>query len=303
MITSWNKGAERINDGEVNNLNISVNGTDKPVIIRGDPVRIEQIIWNLVSNALKFTPPGRSISVKVSQGKESARLDVIDTGKGIAPDFMPYVFDIFRQAMPPTTRTKGGLGIGLALVKQLVNLHGGRVEAVSDGLDKGARFTIWLPLYHSSSAESAHALPAAQSSIAGLRILLIDDIEEVVSALKSLLEFEGATVFAATRASDGLKLLAEKQVDLIVSDIAMPEMDGYEFIEAVRKQPQYRELPAIAITGLGRQRDVENALEAGFSAHISKPVSIDAIVAKICELRSKSCERDEKSKARTQPGE
>ncbi|HJV53798.1 MAG TPA: chemotaxis protein CheB [Noviherbaspirillum sp.] len=272
-------------DAAAGKLKLSVGGSESPVIIHADPVRVEQIIWNLLSNAIKFTPAGGSVAVTLTQTKSFARLDVADTGRGIDPQFLPYVFDIYRQAVPPTTRSKGGLGIGMALVKQLVALHGGRVEAVSEGPGKGARFSVWFPLEHASGTGDGQSVPMPQSSLSGMRILLIDDMEEAVAALKALLEMEGASVLAATSAGAGLDLLAANDVGLIVSDVAMPDMDGYEFIRRVRTLPRYRDVPAIAVTGLGRAQDVERAMAAGFSAHVGKPVSIEAIVEKVGQLR------------------
>lgn len=271
-------------DGHGSKHRISLSSADKPIMVHADSVRIEQIVWNLVSNAIKFTPPDGSITVSLQQQKAFARLDIVDTGVGIAPDFLPHVFDIYKQATPPTTRSRGGLGIGLALVKQLVSLHRGWVEASSDGPGKGARFSVWLPLQVPTGADNRDTTMTAPS-IAGMRVLIVDDIEEVTDGLKTLLEAEGALVFTATSATAALKLLSEHDIDLLISDIAMPEMDGYELIMQVRKQPKYASLPAIALTGLGRKVDADRALAAGFSAHLSKPASADAIIAKLCEVR------------------
>lgn len=272
-------------DATAGKLKLSLSGSESPVIIHADPVRVEQIVWNLLSNAIKFTPEGGSVTVTLSRTGSFARLDVADTGRGIAAGFLPYVFDIYRQAEPPTTRSKGGLGIGMALVKQLASLHGGRVDVASEGAGRGARFSVWLPLEHASGAGNGRSAPAPRSSLAGMRILLIDDMAEAVSALKVLLELEGAAVLAATSAAAGLDLLADNDVELIVSDVAMPDMDGYEFMRRVRKLPRYRDVPAIAVTGLGRRQDVERAMAAGFSAHVGKPVSIETIVEKVGQLR------------------
>ncbi|WP_051155374.1 CheR family methyltransferase [Noviherbaspirillum massiliense] len=272
-------------DASAAGLQITVSGADSPVFVRADHVRTEQIVWNLLSNAVKFTPAGGSIAVSVSREDGMARLDVADSGQGIAPEFLPHVFDIFRQAAPATTRNKGGLGIGLALVKQLTDLHGGRVEAASEGPGKGSRFSIWLPLQEHSGSAAESAAPLQGNRLAGARVLVLDDLAEVVEALEMLLQAEGAEVLCATSAQAALGVLAGSAVDVILSDIAMPGMDGYQFIREVRRLPAYRVVPAVALTGLGREADARHALEAGFSAHMSKPVSLDALLEIVERLR------------------
>jgi len=272
-------------DPAVAGLAISVIDTQTPLVIRADLIRVEQVILNLLSNAVKFTAPGGHITVRLTQEKQTARLDVIDDGKGMAPEFVPNVFDMFGQAAPVTTRSKGGLGIGLALVRQITELHDGRVEAASEGLGKGSRFSVWFPLYGELPAAELEKAEAAKRSIAGLRIMLIDDMEDLVSSFKMLLELEGAAVYTATRATEALKILDTHDLDLVISDIAMPDMDGHMFIEQLRKQEKYAKLPAIAVSGMGRPQDIERAREAGFSAHLSKPVSLSLLIKKIEELR------------------
>jgi two-component system CheB/CheR fusion protein len=266
-------------------LSLTAAGIDTPIMIHADAGRVEQVIWNLVNNAIKFTPAGGAIKVEVSQQDDAVRIDVSDTGKGISPDFLPYVFDIYRQqAASPTTRTTGGLGIGLSLVKQLTELHGGHVEAASDGDDKGARFSIWLPLLRLAPDNgNSHSLPAS-SRIAGLHLLVVDDLEEAASAFKSILEFEGATVHIATNVAEALAVLEKENIDLVLSDIAMPVVDGYEFIRTVRAATKRPNIPAIAVSGLGGQIDIARAMEAGFSGHITKPVTLNAVAEKAFEL-------------------
>jgi two-component system CheB/CheR fusion protein len=271
-------------EAEARGVELAVQGTEQPVPLHADPVRVEQIVWNLVNNAIKFTPAEGRVTVSVVKRKDWVRIEVADSGQGITPEFLPHVFDIYRQASPPTTRTTGGLGIGLSLVKQLTELHGGRVEARSDGAGKGACFTVWLPLPKTRANNGIQDEQSVRACLAGLRILLVDDMEEAVQALKSLLEFEHAIVFTATDAMATLRLLADHDVDLVVSDIAMPGIDGYELVRRMREQEGTRDLPVIAVTGLGRTADVNRALQAGFSAHISKPVSIEALVEKIRDL-------------------
>jgi two-component system CheB/CheR fusion protein len=252
--------------------------------VMADSVRMEQVVMNLLSNAVKFTPAGGSIEVLLAREGNQARLDVVDTGQGIAPSFLPHVFEMFGQSHSVTTRTKGGLGIGLALVREIVGLHGGRVEAHSEGIGKGARFTCWLPLLEEGAVPGADDIDALGNSIAGVRILLVDDVEDVVMVCKALLEMHGAGVEVATSARQGLALLEEGAFDLLISDISMPEMDGYDFLRAVRKMPRYAQLPAIAVSGLAREQDVLRAREAGFAAHIGKPMSVERLAEVIREL-------------------
>jgi two-component system CheB/CheR fusion protein len=179
--------------------------------------------------------------------------------------------------MSVTTRSKGGLGIGLALVREILALQGGRVEAFSEGIGKGARFSFWLPLLDSVAAAPPGGEGGLDDSMAGLRILVVDDMEEMLMVFKSLLEMSGATVFDATSGAKGLEVLEAQEIDLLISDISMPEMDGYEFLRRVRAMERYKQLPAIAISGLRRDHDLARARAAGFSAHIGKPMSIERL--------------------------
>jgi two-component system CheB/CheR fusion protein len=169
-------------------------------------------------------------------------------------------------------------------VRQITELHGGRVEAASEGIGKGSRFSVWFPLYGELPAAASEQPEAARHSIGGLRILLIDDMEDLIASFKMLLEFEGATVYTATRAGDALKILDRQEVDLVISDIAMPDMDGHMFIEKVRQLEKHANLPAIAVSGMGRPKDIERAREAGFSAHLSKPVSMPDLIKTVQDL-------------------
>jgi two-component system, chemotaxis family, CheB/CheR fusion protein len=259
-------------------LKIAVACAEGSVTIRADRVRIEQIVLNLLSNAIKFTPQGGSIDLRVAREGEMARLDVIDSGYGIAPEFLPHVFDMFAQSGTGMRRGKNGLGIGLMLVRHIVELHGGHIEAASEGTGRGTRFTVLLPLRAAQPAAPDARRGAVPAGVAGLHFLLVDDMEDAVVGLKALLEIEGAQVRATTSAADALKAIDEESFDVLVSDVAMPDMDGYALIREVRKKPGLAKLPAIAVTGLGRIEDAERAREAGFSAHISKPVLLEVLV-------------------------
>ena len=250
--------------------------------IGADPVRIEQIVWNLLSNALKFSPPGGSVTVRLTVYDAFGRLEVIDTGQGIEPDFQQHLFDMFRQAERSLTRTQSGMGIGLALVKQLVEEHGGRVAAESNGLGFGSRFCVWLPL--SVPGPISAAASASMSALSGLRVLLVDDAEAALESFAALLSLEGAEVATASNGADALVEMEHHDFDLLVSDVAMPNMDGYQLIAALRQRGRFKLLAAIALTGFGRPQDAQRALAAGFDAHLAKPVVIEEFIQTIKRL-------------------
>ncbi|GAA4339677.1 hypothetical protein GCM10023144_38200 [Pigmentiphaga soli] len=269
------------NDG----IELTVTLPETPVMIDADPVRIEQIVWNLLSNALKFTPAGGRVDVTLRVDGPMATLDVTDSGAGIAPDFLPYVFDMFRQA-PRNLPHKGGLGIGLSLVRQIVALHGGQVSANSAGLGQGSSFEVSLPLRREAVGEiSAHA-PAAWPTVAGLAVLLVDDDPQTCEAFSELFSAEGCRVLIATRGEEALRALADGRVDVLLSDLGMPEMDGFELIGRVRRMALARQPIAIALSGYGRETDVAKAREAGFDAHLGKPIVFDQLIELIGRLRA-----------------
>jgi signal transduction histidine kinase/CheY-like chemotaxis protein len=259
--------------------------------ISADSARLQQIIWNLLSNAVKFTPHGGKISVRVEQDGSDARVRVQDTGQGIEAEFLPRVFDRFRQADSSTTRSFGGLGLGLAIVRHLVELHGGTVSAHSDGIDKGATFSATFPLL----ADRADPIAVAHNgefssfdvrSLDGLRVLLVDDEPEARQIIGTVITRTGAEVTICTSASEALAKLANWQPDVILSDIAMPDEDGYSFIAKVRRLPRERggETPAAALTAYARDVDREQALAAGYQMHIAKPVGAGQLVSMIARL-------------------
>jgi two-component system CheB/CheR fusion protein len=265
-------------------LEIAFHRDDGELVVMADAVRIEQVVMNLLSNALKFTPSGGRVEVRLGREGCQLRLDVADTGQGIAPSSIGSIFDMFGQPNSVTTRSKGGLGIGLALVRELVSLHGGRIEAVSEGIGKGACFSVWLPLAPQVKPVFEDGEGTSDAGIGGLRIMLVDDVEDAVLVVKTLLEFQGAVVFTATGARDALATMEREPVDLLISDISMPEMDGYALLRAARAMPRCAALPAVAVTGLGRDQDIAQAREAGFMAHLGKPLSIARLLAIIPEL-------------------
>lgn len=258
---------------------------DEPVIVCGDAQRIEQIVWNLLSNAIKFTPAGGRIRVNVRRNGAMGEISVQDTGLGIEADFLPRVFDMFGQAAARAASKQTGLGIGLALVKQLVDGHSGRIEVISSGRGQGSTFIVSLPLVKDENASTdAGDVRTADKPMEGLNILLVDDTRETVEALQALLQFEGATVVTATSGEQALALAEEHRFDLLLSDIGMPDMDGYTFVSRYRNRPENTLTPTIALSGFGSGKDVEAALAAGFTRHICKPVSLPALLDAILEL-------------------
>lgn len=257
--------------------------------ISADSARLQQIIWNLVSNAVKFTPQGGKIVVQIDQEGPNARVMVRDTGLGIDPKFLPRVFDRFRQADSSTTRSYGGLGLGLAIVRHLVELHGGTVCAESEGPGKGAIFSATFPLLADRAeaiAPSGEFKLADISSLTGLRVLLVDDEPEARQIISTVLARTGAVVQSCPSASEALSKLIEWRPDVLVSDIAMPEEDGYSFIGKVRALPRDKggETPAAALTAYARDEDRRQALAAGYQMHIAKPVSAAELVMMIGKL-------------------
>lgn len=271
-------------DPAARDVAIDLAGSADGLYVMADAVRIEQVLMNLLSNALKFTPKGGRVEVHLGRDEGMLRVDVVDSGQGIALSFLSHVFDMYGQSVSVTTRTKGGLGIGLALVREIVALHGGRVEAFSEGIGKGARFSVWLPLLDGEAAPLPGEGGHGDDSMAGLRILVVDDMEEMLLMFKSLLETGGAVVFEATSAAKGLEILEREQIDLLISDISMPEIDGYEFLRRIRANPALARLPAIAVSGMRRDHDIANARAAGFSGHIGKPVSVERLSAVVRDL-------------------
>jgi signal transduction histidine kinase len=257
--------------------------------ISADSARMQQIIWNLLSNAVKFTPHGGKIVVRIDQEGPNARVMIRDTGLGIDPKFLPRVFDRFRQADSSTTRSYGGLGLGLAIVRHLVELHGGTVYAESEGPGKGATFSATFPLLAvraEAIALSGEFNLAEMSSLTGLRVLLVDDEPEARQIITTVIARTGALVQSCTSASEALSKLIEWRPDVLLSDIAMPEEDGYSFIGRVRALPKEKggDTPAAALTAYARDEDRRHALDAGYQMHIAKPISAPELVMMIAKL-------------------
>jgi signal transduction histidine kinase/CheY-like chemotaxis protein len=259
--------------------------------ISADSARLQQIVWNLLSNAVKFTPHGGKITVRVEQDRSNARVTVSDTGQGIDPEFLPRVFDRFRQADSSTTRSFGGLGLGLAIVRHLVELHGGTVCAESDGVGQGATFSASFPLLTDRTqpitVPHSGEIPVSQiGSLEGLRVLIVDDELETREIISTVVERTGAAVEACMSAREALAKVIDWRPDVILSDIAMPDEDGYSFIGRVRSLPynQGGNTPAAALTAYARQEDREQALAAGYQLHIAKPIAAGQLVSMIAKL-------------------
>jgi PAS domain S-box-containing protein len=259
--------------------------------ISADPGRLQQAVWNLVSNAVKFTPSGGWVKVALRAHDGEAEITVRDNGMGIRPELLPFVFERFRQGTGLGGPRASGLGLGLAIVKELVEMHGGTVSAASAGEGKGATFTIRLPMTappatgdrRQRGAEEA-ALPT--DCLQGARILVVEDHDDTRELIRELLESYRAKVLTAPSAKEALGLLGTARVDLLVSDIGLPEMDGYELIKRVRALPDRAasRIPAVAVTAFARARDRTRALRAGYQAHIGKPVADEVLVATLCRL-------------------
>jgi signal transduction histidine kinase/ActR/RegA family two-component response regulator len=265
--------------------------------LSGDPNRLLQVLWNLINNAVKFTPAGGRVEVRLKRVDELVEIGVSDTGEGIDPAFLPYVFDRFRQADASTTRKHGGLGLGLSIVKQLVEMHGGIVRVSSAGKKMGATFTIELPLaavpaeqVEQSSLppapddeDSRDTRPNADQPLNGVDILCVDDEVDGQRVLNRLLQECGAIVRTAGSARDAMRLFLERKPAILISDIGMPEEDGYTFIRRIRALPPEAggAVPAIALTAYVRPTDRIKAIEAGFQAHLAKPVDPPELIVNV----------------------
>ncbi|MBE9012222.1 response regulator, partial [Pseudanabaenaceae cyanobacterium LEGE 13415] len=257
--------------------------SEERILVHGDPNRLQQVMFNLLTNAIKFTPPEGQVTIVLEHSSKFAKISVTDTGKGIHPDFLPYVFERFRQEESGTTRHFGGLGLGLAIVSHLVELHRGKIEAQSEGIDRGATFTVTLPLARS---EAEVFVPEATPTIPDIRflkdktILIVEDDADARELLQYILESEQAKVLITNSAQDAIAHLQTSTPDLILSDVSMPEMDGYRFIRYVRTM-QTNRIPAIALTANAREEDRLSAIAAGFDAHVSKPIVLETLFSEI----------------------
>ena len=263
--------------------------------VRGDPTRLQQVFWNLLSNAVKFTPKGGRIKVILERVDSHVEVTVEDTGIGIEPDFLPFVFDRFRQADSGISRRHGGLGIGLSIVKSLVELHGGWVRAKSPGKDQGSTFSVALPLFHVRPEEDRRSTVSATDPLQTIelprlddtRVLLVDDDADGCELVSAILVARGARVRCVTSGPEALEIAAREHFDVVLSDIGMPDMDGYEFMRALRKAEEGRSksTPAIAVTAYAGTADRQRALLSGYQVHIAKPIEAAELIAAIASLK------------------
>ncbi|MFB2877147.1 PAS domain-containing protein [Floridanema aerugineum] len=260
-------------------------------LISGDPNRLQQVIWNLLSNAVKFTPNGGKVEIELEQIGIFILIRVSDTGKGIKADFIPYIFDYFRQENSSTTRKFGGLGLGLAIVRHLVELHGGIVQADSQGEGKGATFTVQLPVKPASSeAKLETKKPDLKTNLNGVRALVVEDQEDTRELIVTLLEQASAEVIPVASAQEALQVLTQSEIDILLSDIGMPEIDGYTLLQEVRNHPNQKisQIPAIALTAYVGEFNQQQALKAGFQKHLAKPVEPVELIALVAKLVNNS---------------
>jgi signal transduction histidine kinase len=244
--------------------------------IDADPTRVEQIVTNLLDNAVKYTPPGGTIDIEVRPDADQAILELRDSGVGISSDLLPHIFDVFVQGERSLDRAQGGLGVGLALVRQIVALHGGTVSAHSAGVGQGSTFVIRLP--RSASEESTQPAPAAPSGPASYNVLLIEDNEDGREMMSLMLKAYGNRVLKAADGLEGLRMATEDKPDIALVDIGLPGIDGYEVARRLRAAPATRHIKLIALTGYGLEDDQRRAAEAGFDMHLVKPVNVDHLM-------------------------
>jgi signal transduction histidine kinase/ActR/RegA family two-component response regulator len=271
-------------------------------LVRGDPNRLQQVFWNLLTNAVKFTPKDGRIQVALARVNSHLEIEVSDSGEGIVPEFIPHVFDRFRQADASSTRKHGGLGLGLSIVKQLVELHGGTITAKSGGKDMGSTFRVALPLMitaedptsnnshgHSRQVAKPHALDELmQADLHGLTILVVDDEPDARALIERLLTDSRARVLTAASAAEAITLVQRESPDILLSDIGMPGEDGYTLIKRIRALPEKASLPAIALTAYARTDDRVKAIQAGFHMHLAKPVEPVELLAMVQSLAKRT---------------
>src|SRR5688572_19603015 len=281
---------------DVKGIRLQTRFVPEECLVKGDSNRLRQVIWNLLSNAIKFTPRGGSVKVELDCIESTARLTVRDTGDGISAEFLPYVFDRFRQAEGSISRKQGGLGLGLAVARHLVELHGGTIRAESEGLGKGSVFSVDLPMGQerrdpARAEERRREVERRRSRsgvvrLDGLHVLLVEDDDDSRKLLGTMLKRYGARVTSTKSAAEALEVFSHEVPDVMISDIGMPEEDGYELIRKLRELPVDKggTTPAIALTGYASRKDREHALAAGYHKHMAKPIEQAEIIAAIASL-------------------
>jgi signal transduction histidine kinase/ActR/RegA family two-component response regulator len=266
-------------------LTIQLHIEEPIAAVKGDPTRLQQVVWNLLSNAVKFTPANGRIELYLDATDREVQMRVSDTGRGISADFLPYVFDHFRQADSTTTRALGGLGLGLAITRNLVELHGGTITVASLGENQGSTFTLKLPILREARPEAVLMTTARVDvetlTLDGIHVLVVDDDTDTRLLLAFLLQSYGAEVTLAASATEALVLLKRIHPDLLLSDLGMPDVDGYRLIQQIRALPEFEHLPAIALTAYAAETTHQQVLAAGFHQHIAKPADPTNLVTAI----------------------
>jgi CheY-like chemotaxis protein len=280
---------------EAKGLSLDFSSDVEPATLAGDPARLQQVLWNLLSNAVKFTEPGGRIVARVRRLESALEIVVTDTGIGMKPEFLPRVFDRFSQADASASRQHSGLGLGMSIVRHIVELHGGRVYATSEGEGRGSTFTVSLPArrVHRAAPPKGFERPVAapvlsRAGLGGLHVLVMDDVEDARAFVAAVLEREGVTVTTAASAEDALRRVVTARPDLVIVDIGMPGVDGYEFLRRLRalSAEDGGLIPAIAVTAYGSAMDKAKALSAGFRAHLTKPVLPDDLLSAIADMQT-----------------
>jgi signal transduction histidine kinase/ActR/RegA family two-component response regulator len=283
---------------EAKGIQIEVDLGPEPAAVPGDTNRLQQVFWNLLSNAVKFTPAGGKVSVQLRQVDSQVQIEVTDTGQGITAEFLPFVFDRFRQQDSTSTRQHGGLGLGLAIARHLVEIHGGNISARSRGAGAGATFTVRLPLLGSlverpeevittteiDADEESQERLRSQQILSGLRILLVDDDKDTLELLSAALTQRSATVTAVSSVAAAVDWIKSCRPDVLISDIAMPGEDGHELMRQVLALDVVPRIPAIAITAYAKEEDKERALAAGYQRYLSKPVELRDFISTVAEV-------------------
>ncbi|MEA5623906.1 ATP-binding protein [Nostoc sp. UHCC 0251] len=274
---------------EIKDLQIESNLNSSVGEVMGDAERLQQVVWNLLSNAVKFTPSGGRVEVRLKQVNSNAQITVSDTGKGISGDFLPYIFERFRQADSTTTRAEGGLGLGLSIVRYLVEMHSGTVYAASEGEGRGATFTVLLPtieLQQEQLIKESEVKVDNLSTLVGSQILVVDDNPDTRELVSFILQQSGALVTSVSSVHEALEALVRLEPDVLISDIGMPDEDGYSLIRKVRinEAARGKKIPAVALTAFARDEECKLALQAGFHVHLSKPIEPEKLVTVVANL-------------------
>ncbi|MDT7809894.1 MAG: hypothetical protein QOJ70_3707 [Acidobacteriota bacterium] len=271
-------------EASARDIELVIDVPDCPIVVQGAPLRLQQIVWNLLSNAVKFTPRDGRVRLRAWRESGEAHVEVSDTGVGIAPEFLPHVFDRFRQADGSTTRQYGGLGLGLAIVRALTELHSGRVVVESEGLGHGSRFTFILPCAVAVEDQVEREMDAEPPETEAVPVLVVDDSSETLELLQMLFRRKGYDVVGAGSAAEAIRRVRERRPGLIISDISMPGVDGYTLLAELRRMPGLEAVPAIALTGHAMDEDRTRALAAGFAVHIPKPVDPEELLRVVRRL-------------------